>query len=355
MMNRRSFLNLSAAWVGASTAAPVLLRAAATSGDAVKTVPPHGRTEYEILRQIPPARLRDLMGSVPDAKGLTGSNSQAGYWLEAGPQRGSCRGVIAAVVVDDLAAAEVAWRGVDVAFAHQRADGGFEANVRPNGASAKPFGAAVETAFFFLQELGRMILVIRQSPHEAHFHDRIVALEPKVRRAAGFILSGYDTIIANSSKAVNRIFIAAKAFGLCGLVLKDEALIAASRKLVAHGLTLRDAGGVFLENGGRDSSYNVVSILFGQVLSLHLSLPELDAAFPAAVAWQLSRIRENGEVDVTGNSRTGVGKEKSYFGDAKNVNYGEVVQALTLYGLVRNDPACLAAADRVFAYWRRAG
>jgi len=309
--------------------------------------------EYDILRSFPPGRLATIAaGDMPDANGLTGSNRLNGSWLEAGPQRGSCRAVLANVALGDLAAADLAWKGIDVAFAHQRADGGFEAEVRPNGASAKPLGAAVETAFFFLQELGRAILVIRQSPHEAHFHDRIAALEPKIRRATAFLTAGYDTIIANSSHVVNRIVIAAKAFGTCGVVLNDEKLIATSRKLIAHALTLRDKEGVFIENGGRDSSYNVVSILFGQVLALHVPIPEFEAALPAAIAWQLTRILPTGEVDVRGNTRTGVGAEKSYFGDPKNVNYNEVVLALTYYGLVHHDQTALEAADRVFAYSR---
>lgn len=309
------------------------------------------RREYDILRAFPPGRLAALSkNDFPNENGLTGTNRVTGKWLEAGPQRGSCRAVIAAVVADDLRAADDAWRGIDVAFAHQRADGGFEAEIRPNGASARPFGAAVETAYFFLQELGRMVLVIRQSPHEAHFHDRMVALEPKMRRACAFISSGYDTIIASSSHAVNRIIIAAKAFGTCGLALHDDALVATSRKLIAHALTLRDKDGVFIEHGGRDSSYNVVSILFGQVLALHVALPEFEAALPAAVAWELTRIKESGEVEVAGNTRTGVGKEKSYSGQPKNVNYNEVVLALTFYGLAHQDRAALAAADRVFAY-----
>ncbi|MFN8003542.1 MAG: hypothetical protein U0X75_21290 [Acidobacteriota bacterium] len=310
-------------------------------------------TEYELLRRVPKERLRALIGeSKPDAQGFVGTNQRAGQWLEAGTQRGSCRVVIYGVVTGDLAAADDAWRGIEATFARQREDGGFEANVRPNGTSAKPLGAAVETAYFFLQELGRAILVIRQSPHEKHFHDRIVAVEPKMRRAIAFVAAGYDTIIKNSSHAVNRIFIAAKAFGLCGLALKDEQLIATSRKLVAHGLTRRDKDGIFIENGGRDSSYNAASILFGQTLALHLPIPEFEAALPKAVAWQITRVRENGEVDVTDNTRTGVGKEPSYFGEPKRVNYGEVVQALTMYGLLHNDKSALAAAERAFTYWQ---
>lgn len=311
--------------------------------------------EYDLLRSFPQGRLAFLSaGDKPDAQGFNGSNRANKMWVEAGPQRGACRGVIAAVVADDLAAADDCWRGIELAFSHQRADGGFEATVKPNGSSSREGGAAVETAYFFLQELGRAILVIRQSPHEAHFHDRLVALEPKLRRAADFILAGYDTIIPKVGHTVNRVIIAAKAFGTVGIVLGDDRMTAASRRLITHALTLRDAEGVFIEQGGRDSSYNVVSILFGQVLALHLPLPEFDAALPAAVAWQITRILPSGDIDVSGNTRTGVGKELSPFdGKPKNVNYTEVAMALTLYGTVRQDAAALAAADRVVAFMQR--
>ncbi|MSU23879.1 MAG: hypothetical protein EXS32_08660 [Opitutus sp.] len=151
--------------------------------------------EYDILRAFPPGRLAALSaGDIPDANGFTGNNRAHGSWIESGPQRGSCRGVIAAVVAGDLAAADNAWRGIDVTFAHQRPDGGFVANPQVNGKIASAFNANVETTYFFLQELGHAILVIRQSPHEAHFQDRLAALEPKLRRAADYLNSGYDTM-----------------------------------------------------------------------------------------------------------------------------------------------------------------
>ena len=307
--------------------------------------------EYDVLRSFPAGRLSALSaGDQPDAKGLTGSNRAHGSWVESGPQRGSCRAVIAAVVAGDLAKADDAWRGIEVAFTHQRVDGGFESKPQANGKISSAFDANVETAYFFLQELGRAILVIRQSPHADHFKARIATLEPKIRLAAAFINSGYDTIIPKVGHSVNRVIIAAKAFGTCGVVLGDEKLVGQAKKLIAHAITLRDKEGVFIENGGRDSSYNVVSILFGSVLALHVPLPEFEAVLPAAVAWQISRVLPTGEVDVTGNTRTGVGKEPDAFGKAKTVNYKEVVLALTIYGLVHHDKAALAAADRVFAY-----
>ena len=333
-------------------AALVLFAAGARSAETAPTSP---STEYEVLRAFPPGRLDALCaGDWPDPQGLTGGNRTLGKWLEAGPQRGSCRAVIAAVVAGKLDRADDAWRGIDTAFAHQQPDGSFAAETRPNGESARVFHAAVETSFFFLQELGRALLVIRQSPHEAHFHDRIAALEPKLRKACDFMASGYDTILPHHGHAVNRVIIAAKAFGTCGLALRDDKLVGQSRQLMAFALTRRDDTGVFLEKGGRDSSYNAVSILMGEVLALHLPLPEFDAALPAAVAWQASRVRETGEVEVSGNTRTGIGKEPGYDGKPKNVNYNEVILALTIYGIRHQDAAALAAAERAFA-WSRAG
>ena len=81
------------------------------------------RSEYEVLRSFPPGRLAILSaGDKPDANGFTGGNRGNGFWIEVGPQRGSCRGVVAAVALGDLAAADDCWRGIDTAFAHQRAD-----------------------------------------------------------------------------------------------------------------------------------------------------------------------------------------------------------------------------------------
>ncbi|MBS1807654.1 MAG: hypothetical protein JST84_05625 [Acidobacteria bacterium] len=56
------------------------------------------------------------------------------------------------------------------------------------------------------------------------------------------------------------------------------------------------------------------------------------------------------DVEIIGNTRTGVETESSIFGEPKNVTCREVVQALTIYGLVREGKASLAAADPMFAF-----
>jgi len=309
-------------------------------------------SEYELLRQFPEGALSSLVaGGEPDAQGLVGLQKMKGTWYESGMQRGGCWYLIGAVVAGDESRAETAWKSIETTFAHQLDDGGFLSNPNPSRDHKQSFDERVETAFFFLQELGHAILVLRASPMEARFHDRIAALEPRIGRACAFVQSGYDGIIKRSSKAANRILIAAKAFGLCGKVLDSKEYIATSRRLVNVALGLRDADGVFIENGGRDSSYNAVSLLMGQVLALHQPDPKLDAALDRAMVWQRTRILPTGEVVVAGNSRTGLGQEKGFGGGIKKVNYREVALALCYFGQTHDEPGVLALAGKVGA-WR---
>ena len=67
------------------------------------------------------------------------------------------------------------------------------------------------------------------------------------------------------------------------------------------------------------------------------------------MAWERTRIQPTGEVEVKGNTRTGVGKEV-YMGHAKNVNYHEVALALCYFGMIHDDPSALALAEKVCAW-----
>ena len=134
--------------------------------------------------------------------------------------------------------------------------------------------------------------------------------------------------------------------------MDDPRLKESSSLLVKAALARRDKEGVFIERGGRDSSYNAVSILMGTHLSLYIPSPELEAAFKPAMAWLKTRIKPTGEVEVEGNTRTGVGKELSKSGVPKPVNYGEVSQTLWYYGALHDDTNAIALALKVEEYRR---
>ena len=70
------------------------------------------------------------------------------------------------------------------------------------------------------------------------------------------------------------------------------------------------------------------------------------------MAWLKTRIKPTGEVEVAGNTRTGVGKERSKTGVPKQVNYGEVSQTLWYYGALHDDPDAIALGLKVEEYRR---
>src|SRR5207249_11070703 len=163
----------------------------------LRAAQPTFTSEYELLRRLPSATLSGMVTNtgLPDAQGFIGFHLRDGKWYEAGMQRGGCWMLIGAAVAGDVQRADAAWKSVEATFARQVEDGGFLSVRKPDDTHAPTLPERVETAFFYLQELGHAILVIRASPLEAHFRERIAALEPKMRQACAFIQSGYDGII----------------------------------------------------------------------------------------------------------------------------------------------------------------
>ena len=98
----------------------------------------------------------------------------------------------------------------------------------------------------------------------------------------------------------------------------------------------RPSEGVFLEKGGADSSYQAVAALNLQVWLLYFPDRKREAAANAAVRWELGRVGADGQVDVTGNTRTGLGQER-WMGHPKEVDLSEITLCL-LYDFAHGPP-----------------
>ncbi|HVU86392.1 MAG TPA: hypothetical protein VHD36_03660 [Pirellulales bacterium] len=293
------------------------------------------RAEYDLLQKMP----RPMLGQmVPERLGTTILG------------RGGCRYLTAAVALGDEERAADAWKSIQATFATQIDDGGFAGGGKPGDLPITVYAIRVENAYFFLQELGRALLVLQASPLAPRFQKQVEEVTPKMRRACDFIQKGYPTILPKVGHTANRLVIAAKAFGLCGLVLNDAQMIESAHKLLKLALERRDDEGVFIERGGRDSSYNAVVILMGQHLSIYVPEPELDAAIEKAMRWERTRIKPTGEIEIEGNTRTGTGKELAGSGGIKQVNYREVSEALFYYGVLHNEPETVHLAQQVHSW-----
>ncbi len=304
--------------------------------------------ELDLLRRFPPGLIDSISaGGKPDANGMVGFNKPK--WYEAGMQRSAMWTLIAAALRNDQAGADDAWRAIDATFDRQLPTGGFEIVQTPDAKYAPSRTTSVTTSFFWLQELSHALLVLQQSELAPHFADRIEVLKPKMKRAYAFIHADLDEIIKVHRKATNRMFIAAKAFALGGILLEDDTLLQASRQIIREALAQQDAAGFLPENGGADTGYNAVAILFAHTLAIYLNAPELDAALDRAMAWQLARIDPNtGIVDVSQNTRTGRGQE-TYMGKVKTLNYAEIAMAISFHAARRGKPELFPLAEKVYA------
>lgn len=311
--------------------------------------PTSPKNEYEMLRALPPGLMPSLLVSEPDDGGLIGYHKRQGQWHQAGMQRGGARHLLGGVLAGDVARMERGWLSVDATFARQREDGGFLVVQKPYDRAPLSFDQEVETTYFYLQVLAHALLVLQDSPHAERFRDRVEALKPKIRRAADFVMSGRAGIVPSVGHTANRLLIAAKALALCGVLLQEDSYQAEARRLVDVALRLRDADGVFIERGGRDSSYNAVAILMAQVIALYLPDPKIDRAMREAMAWQLTRITPDGEVLIAGNTRTGTGRETSRGEGIKKVNTREVAVALLYHGLMYDNAEALQLGQAVAA------
>jgi hypothetical protein len=308
--------------------------------------PRGGDAQLRLLRAMRPDVLERLAsGGKPDGSGAVGHNRPE--WRGAQYQRGAALYFVSGVVRGDHVAAEDAWRAIDLAFSHQAPDGSFDAR-NESGTPSAPKDVASDAAFW-LAQLDQALLVARASPMADAFRARTDALLPKLRPSGSLLLAGREALVARESRATNRYFVDALAYALTGLLVGDASLETAGASFVDLGLKKQDPAGFFDESGGADTSYNCVSVLMLQVYGLYFPSAAIDAALARAVSWELTHVLASGEIDVAGNSRTGLGQE-TYFGKPKDINYGEAVLALSYYGLAHADAAAVAGGDRAFAF-----
>lgn len=290
----------------------------------------------ELLRKMPQDLLDHSGGAYPDPNGLVGYNRD-GFKASAF-QRGATLKLAIAAARGDKTRAEDCWRAVDMAFAHQKAEGHFD---------DPPSSVA-----FWLCELNRALLVVRQSPLADTFKERIGALLPKIRRATDWLAGQRDVLFKEDSHAPNRLFFNAEAFLFAGRLLDDKKFVALGREFLDGGMKLyRDSDGAFLEHGGGDSSYQAVCLLRLQEIVIHFPDPRIEAAIRKAVTWELTRIAPDGTVSTEANTHVKPGGEK-FMGKEKQVNVGEISFALLYHHARTGDSAALAAVERMHRHYQ---
>jgi hypothetical protein len=115
-------------------------------------------------------------------------------------------------------------------------------------------------------------------------------------------------------------------------------------------------GGVMPEDGGHDSGYQALGMVSA---ARYLDLVASGALYHAlwlalqrGEAWELSRVRGDGSVDQTGDTRTSDCRERDLLGACKTVFYAPIFSALAHWSRIAND---LRYASAAFLVWERSG
>jgi hypothetical protein len=302
--------------------------------------------ELGILKKMPADLLRYTGGARPDADGMVSYNQ--GGFKSPEFQRGAMHYLVRAVVRQDQRCIDEGWQAIDATFRQQSEKGNF-------GRDGAPHGGPSAVAFW-LADLSQALLILRESDLAPKYQRRIDELIPKVHQAARWLAQPryQERLQREDAEAPNRLLFDALAYGLSGLLAGDDELKQVGRRFVDLAMThFRASDGVFLEKGGADSSYQAVATLKLQVWTLHFPDKTLDAAIDLAIRWELGRIGPDGQIDVTGNTRTGLGQEQ-WMGHDKGVNQSEVTLCL-LYQYARAGDCQALAAARHIVERRKAG
>ena len=302
---------------------------------------PVSAQELSLLRKMPPDLLRYTGGARPDDNGWVSYN-QSGF-KSPEFQGGAMHYMVRAVVRRDERCVEEGWRAIDATFREQTEKGNF-------GLDGGPHGGPSAVAFW-LADLDQALLILQESELGAKYKQRIEQLTPKILKTARWLAQPryQERLKRDDADAPNRLLFDALAYGLSGVLTGDDELKRLGRRFADLAMTqYRESDGVFLEKGGADSSYQAVAALKLQVWAIHFPDRKLEAAIHRAVEWEIGRIGPDGQVDVTGNTRTGLGQEE-WMGHEKGVNLSEVTLCL-LYHYARTDSEpSLAAAQRIVA------
>jgi hypothetical protein len=295
--------------------------------------------QLALLKKMPPDLLRYTGGARPDAEGMASYNKDGFKSPEF--QAGAMHYLVRAIVRRDERCVAEGWNAIEATFRYQTEAGGF-------GRKGAPHGGPSAVAFW-LAELDQAVLVLRDSELGPKYKERIKSLLPKIHKAARWLAlpSNRTRLKHDDADAPNRLLFDALAYGLSGVLCGNDELKQTGRRFVDLAMAqYGTSDSVFLEKGGWDSSYQAVATLKLLVWTLYFPDRKLNAAVARAIRWELSRVGPEGDIDVAGNTRTGLAQEQ-WMGHPKGVNLSEIALCL-LYQFARTgDKDALAAARRV--------
>ena len=318
---------------------------------------PKPLSEWQILQTIDRSYLREYnRAGQPDSKGAIGHNRES--FKAAGYQRHCVETIFWGTLNHDAAETEKGIRVMEFTFANQKPDGEF-AFVQDDPHARDTIGARAQSAAFFFYDLGHAILYLDEnewfgnSAETASLRARLEKVKTQAAKSLAW-LKQQEVWLRKDVKAANRVIIYGEAYYLVGRVAEDPEAMKLGRSFLDAALKMQTPEGYLAENGGGDTNYNLFSALLLENLYLHLA-PEDETnkariwtVITRAVQWEMTRIRDDGEVLTEGNSRVKPGGE-TFLGKEKAVDTLRLPLMLYYYAALSGDKKAKVVADKVRA------
>ena len=229
----------------------------------------------------------------------------------------------------------------DWGFRQQQPDGSFNCPDRFHSTS------------FFVEAVAHGALLLQASDMAAQNKAWVDRTAPRLHLAAQWMLAQQNAVPGQAHDApyTHRFYLDADALGETGVLLHDGSLVQASRDYVRRGLARQDASGANPEKGGSDTSYHAVGLLFAETYYTVVADDEMRGAMRHMLAhglqWLAARVRPDGTVDQSGNTRTGFGQERGPQGNLKTMSYGSAYRASFYWAMITGDASWASLAIRL--------
>lgn len=229
----------------------------------------------------------------------------------------------------------------DWGFKQQSADGSF------------PCKDAYHSASFFVEAVAHAALLLQASSMAGANQAWVEGVKPKLRLAAGWMMDPGQEAQGRRRDApyTHRNYLDAAALGECGVLLGDPAMLALSKRYAEEGIARQDPSGFNPEKGGWDTSYHSVGLLYAlyyySLVADSGTRQDLDPMIDKGLAWLKGRMRTDGSVDQSGNTRSGPGQELGRNGKPKAMSYGSAWRCAYYWAMITQDPSFIDMAKKL--------
>ena len=162
----------------------------------------------------------------------------------------------------------------------------------------------------FLEAAAHAVVIIAQSAAiSPEFKQRAAALVPLIHDVARYLIDSGDVAsLFSSAENSNQLAFVAVSLFQTGRLANDTAMTASADALMQQILSMQRGDGVYPEKRGHDTGYQLVTVKQVTTYTNLVTDPAwratLLAANTRAVNWFISRVRGDGSIDTTGNTRT---------------------------------------------------